>query len=97
MSVLDQKDQCGISAIISGKVQGVYFRANTKEIAKSLHLTGWVKNLDNGDVEVLAFGSLENIQKLSIWLEQGPNHARVDDLQIKKIEFQNLYKSFEIN
>ena len=67
-----------IHAIISGKVQGVYFRASTQQKAKQLNITGHAKNLSDGTVEVIAIGERNNIQKLLSWLHQGPSLAKVD-------------------
>jgi acylphosphatase len=65
---------------VSGQVQGVFFRASTREAAKRLGLTGWVCNLPDGRVEVLACGEREALTALLSWLEQGPEHANVSRL-----------------
>ena len=64
--------------IVTGKVQGVWFRASTRDVAVRLGLTGHARNLANGDVEVLAMGDAEAIATLADWLQQGPPLARVD-------------------
>ena len=64
--------------IVRGKVQGVWFRASTRNVAVRLGLTGHARNLANGDVEVLAMGDAEAIATLADWLQQGPPLARVD-------------------
>ena len=64
--------------IVHGKVQGVWFRASTRDVAVRLGLTGQAHNLANGDVEVLAMGDAEAIATLADWLQQGPPLARVD-------------------
>ena len=64
--------------IVRGKVQGVWFRASTRDVAVRLGLTGQASNLANGDVEVLAMGDAEAIATLADWLQQGPPLARVD-------------------
>lgn len=66
-----------ISAIISGKVQGVFYRASTQKMAQSLGITGWVKNTDDNAVELHATGTETQIKKLVEWLWQGPNKAKV--------------------
>lgn len=63
--------------IVSGKVQGVFFRASTAEKATELVVNGTVRNLPDGNVEVLAQGSRQQLQALATWLETGPRHARV--------------------
>ena len=64
--------------LVSGKVQGVWFRVSTRDVAVRLGLTGQARNLANGDVEVLAMGDAEAIATLADWLQQGPPLARVD-------------------
>lgn len=63
--------------IVSGRVQGVFFRASTREHALGLGLTGHAKNLDDGRVEVLASGTAEALGMLEQWLRQGPPTAQV--------------------
>ncbi|MGY0217766.1 acylphosphatase [Endozoicomonadaceae bacterium StTr2] len=62
---------------VEGKVQGVWFRASTKEQADRLGIIGWAKNLPDGAVEVLMQGSEENIERLTVWLQKGPPAASV--------------------
>ncbi|HEX6927619.1 MAG TPA: acylphosphatase [Gammaproteobacteria bacterium] len=68
---------------VSGKVQGVFFRAATRDRAQSLHVTGHAKNLEDGRVEVLACGEEENVAALIEWLWQGPRLARVDRVDVE--------------
>ena len=67
--------------IVSGKVQGVWFRAAAREQALALGLRGSVRNLTNGSVDVLAVGDDDAIDALAAWLRQGPPLARVDELE----------------
>lgn len=64
--------------IISGRVQGVFFRASTRERAQRLKLSGYAKNMLDGSVEVLACGDEVAIDLLEHWLQHGPPSARVD-------------------
>lgn len=66
--------------IVSGRVQGVFFRANTREQALALGLAGHAKNLDDGRVEVLASGPGEALDALEQWLWQGPPAAKVEQV-----------------
>ena len=70
-------EQMCIHAIVSGTVQGVYLRSNTRKKANTLNLTGWVKNLENGTVEVVACGSKKEVLALTEWLWEGPKQAEV--------------------
>ncbi|HEY5970687.1 MAG TPA: acylphosphatase [Pseudoxanthomonas sp.] len=63
--------------IVSGKVQGVFFRVSTREQARKLGLSGHAVNLDDGRVEVVAQGDPEAVEALAAWLRQGPPMARV--------------------
>jgi len=65
---------------VSGRVQGVFFRASTRDKAQQLGLNGWVRNLSNGHVEVLAYGEQMNVEKLKQWLWQGPKFAKVAEV-----------------
>jgi acylphosphatase len=67
--------------VVSGKVQGVFFRASTREQAGRLQLRGHARNLADGSVDVLAVGSADAVDALGRWLEHGPPRARVDAVQ----------------
>lgn len=67
---------------VAGRVQGVFFRASTRDKAQSLGLGGWVRNLPNGDVELLAEGEAGAIARLLAWCHTGPKLARVDTCRI---------------
>lgn len=67
--------------IVRGKVQGVWFRASTRDVAMQLGLRGYASNLSSGDVEVLAVGDAGAIGRLAAWLQHGPPTARVDQVQ----------------
>jgi acylphosphatase len=70
----------GTRFIVGGRVQGVFFRAATREQALELGLTGHAKNLPDGRVEVLAFGSLASLDALEAWLRIGPPAAKVSEV-----------------
>jgi len=66
--------------VVSGKVQGVFFRASTVRIAEQFKLRGFARNLPDGRVEVLALGDAGSLEALAGWLRQGPPLARVTDV-----------------
>jgi acylphosphatase len=66
---------------VSGRVQGVFFRAGTRDEALRLGLTGWVRNSRDGAVEVLACGADDALAALERWLWQGPPSARVEGVE----------------
>jgi len=70
-----------IRALISGRVQGVCFRAETRAQAQRLGLCGWVRNLPDGRVELLAEGDEQRVRGLTAWCRTGPPHARVETVE----------------
>lgn len=81
--------------MVLGRVQGVYYRANVKKQADLLGLKGWVRNLDNGCVELIAQGKEEDIEKLHRWLWQGPVLAKVENVQLEIVQIQE-FKDFTV-
>jgi acylphosphatase len=67
--------------IVSGRVQGVFFRASTRTRARALGVSGYARNLPDGRVEVLACGEAQAVQSLCDWLAEGPPAARVSDVE----------------
>jgi len=67
---------------ISGRVQGVFFRVYTRDEARRLGLKGWVRNLPDGRVEVLAQGDSGQLRALESFCRQGPPNARVQDVEV---------------
>lgn len=88
---------CGIIIHVTGKVQGVGFRFFTYQKAQELNLVGYVKNLANGSVEILAHGEFNQINKLIQWLKLGgPTSAIIAQLRIERIEIDDHYTSFNV-
>ena len=85
-----------IHAIVHGRVQGVSFRYHTQQIAQSLGITGWVRNLSDGTVEVLGEGTSDQLHDFTTFLHQGHPPARVDSLMITEHEASDEYQSFQI-
>lgn len=77
-------DRRAIRCIVAGRVQGVYYRAATAAQAERLHLDGWVKNLADGRVEVVAAGGPADVAALAAWLWQGPPAARVEAVHLEE-------------
>jgi acylphosphatase len=73
-----------IRCLVAGRVQGVFYRSATADEARRLQLDGWVKNLPDGRVEVVAAGDAAAIAALARWLWQGPPSARVDSVQLEE-------------
>lgn len=81
-------NQIAIHCLVSGTVQGVFFRASTKKEADKLGLSGWVRNLPDGRVEVLACGDRENVAHLQAWLQHGPKAATVTAVTVDEIPWR---------
>ncbi|MBA2408415.1 MAG: acylphosphatase [Gammaproteobacteria bacterium] len=71
--------------LVSGQVQGVFFRAATQEQASRLGLAGYVKNLHDGRVEVHACGASDSVEALERWLWQGTPNAQVDAVEVVRV------------
>ena len=85
-----------LSITISGKVQGVFFRQNSKEKALELGLTGQVKNLENGNVHIIASGTPEQLTAFTAWCKKGPPRAVVTGVEISEIPLK-LFDRFTID
>ena len=85
-----------VHILVTGKVQGVFFRQATKVIAIKNHVTGWVKNLESGQVEILLEGKDQNVNSIVEWCHNGPANSRVDEIKIKQQKFSGQYSNFEV-
>ncbi len=85
-----------IHLFVFGRVQGVFFRATVQKWAKELKLTGWVKNLPDGSVEVVAEGPMDKLKKLMNLAKEGPPGANVDYIEVEWENKKENFKSFEI-
>ena len=81
--------------LVSGKVQGVYFRANTREQARERGVDGWVRNLRDGRVEAVFEGAGDDVDAMVEWCHEGSPAARVDDVEAEYDDPEGL-DGFEI-
>jgi acylphosphatase len=86
-----------VHLIISGKVQGVYFRYNTQIIASQHNVTGWVRNLEGGRVEVVLEGDEINIGHVIKWCKMGPPGAKVEYVDIHSESYTGEFNGFNVN
>ena len=88
----DQESRAPVAfrCLVAGRVQGVFFRASTREQAHRLGLTGYVRNLADGRVEVLACGAPEAVAELREWLRQGPSSAEVTGVACEAVTYQSM-------
>ncbi len=82
---------------VVGRVQGVWFRARTREEAEKLQLSGFVWNNPDGSVGIVAEGEEELLRKLLSWCRRGPSMARVSDLSFDWQEYRGAFDGFNIN
>ena len=85
-----------LHVLISGQVQGVWYRANTKQKADELGLTGWIKNTANGDVEAVFVGDESSVNEMMTWCRVGPPLAQVDNVRIIRKRVEGEFTGFTI-
>jgi acylphosphatase len=74
-----------VSLMITGTVQGVFYRASAKKVAKELHISGWIKNIKQGAVEAVVSGEDNALQQFIDWCRKGPENAEVEHVQISEL------------
>jgi acylphosphatase len=75
---------------VSGLVQGVFFRASTRQQANELGISGYARNLPDGRVEVLIVGQTSAAERLIDWLKRGPPAARVNEVVVEELDLESL-------
>jgi len=85
-----------VKVVVSGRVQGVYFRMFTQKKARHLDIKGCVRNLADGRVEIIAEADNSSIEELIKWSHKGPVTARVDHVEIIELESDEILTTFEI-
>jgi len=85
-----------IRARVTGLVQGVFYRASTRDTARGLGLTGWVRNCDDGAVELEAEGPAEQVEQLLAWCRRGPPAARVVAVDVAEIPPSGADRDFRV-
>ena len=85
-----------IHLLVSGKVQGVFFRQALKVIDKKNNVLGWVRNLKDGHVEAVLEGDNKSINSVIEWIRIGPANSRVDHVEVNNEEFKNEFSIFEV-
>jgi acylphosphatase len=84
-----------VNLIVKGKVQGVFFRAEAKDAADKLSIKGWIKNHEDGNVEIMAKGSNESLEAFIEWCRNGPHKADVTNVIVTPLHIEE-FDSFEI-
>jgi acylphosphatase len=81
---------------VMGLVQGVFFRASTRDVAENLGLKGWVRNNPSGSVEAVFEGPEEKVKRAIEWCRTGPTSARVDNLDVSFDSYLNEFNGFTV-
>jgi acylphosphatase len=82
--------------LVSGKVQGVFFRDSAREQAERLGLSGWVRNRPDGKVEVVVEGDPERLREMTAWCEEGSRPARVESVEVDYGAATGEFRGFEV-
>ncbi|RQW83700.1 MAG: acylphosphatase [Geobacter sp.] len=81
---------------VRGLVQGVSFRYHTRQMALRFNVTGWIRNLPNGNVQGCFEGDEKDVQALIDWCKEGPSLAEVDDVTVEKKDFNDEFHGFHV-
>ena len=84
-----------VHLLISGKVQGVFFRDSSRRVAQQLHITGWIRNTGDHKVEAMISGEEREVQAFINWCQSGPERAEVQEVMVTKRE-KTSFEKFEI-
>jgi acylphosphatase len=90
------KDKKAVHLIISGRVQGVFFRMETRQAAERFGVKGWVRNCQDGTVEAVFEAESEKVDLMLDWSKKGPPMASVSDIKVDSINYSGEYKGFSI-
>ena len=85
-----------IRLVVHGSVQGVGFRFAACEAASDCSVTGWVRNLPDGSVEIVAQGSPDAVARMTAWARRGPRYAAVDRVQVETLAESSKLDSFDV-
>ena len=84
-----------VHLLISGKVQGVFFRQTAARKAQTLDITGWIKNTKDAKVEAVITGNNDDVKKFLTWCQAGPDKAEVENVSVSK-QPDAIFKNFEV-
>jgi acylphosphatase len=82
--------------IVKGTVQGVFFRQFVKEHADALKLTGFCRNLESGDVEIIVEGEQDQIGRLARFVKEGPAHAQIRHVEVSERKWEGDFREFKV-
>ncbi len=85
-----------VRIVVTGRVQGVFFRRSAAEQARALELKGWARNLSDGSVEIVGEGKRPNLERLLAWAHHGPPLARVETVRVQWGAYEGKFTGFEV-
>ncbi len=85
-----------VHLVVSGRVQGVFYRRFAQAEARELGLTGWAQNIGYGRVEIVCEGEKEKVEQFVEWCKQGPPLAKIENVEVEYGEYQGKCNDFEI-
>ena len=85
-----------VKLTVQGTVQGVFFRNFVKDHADKLKLRGFIRNLESGDIEVIAEGEKENLQSFAELLKKGPEHSQIRNVKFEEKKWSGDFQDFKI-
>ena len=85
-----------VHAIISGRVQGVFYRLETQNAANRIGVNGWVRNLPDGTVEAVFEGEKGRVKDIIAWCQKGPRNARVDQVKVDYQDYAGEFGDFKV-
>jgi acylphosphatase len=94
--MINMTDKISVRVMISGRVQGVCFRMETKRVADSHNVSGWVRNNRDGSVEAVFEGEKEAVDSVVTWCKKGPPLSEVSSVKVVEKGYKNEFKGFDI-
>lgn len=85
-----------VHVLVSGRVQGVFFRVGAQQKARELGLTGWAHNTIDGKVEIVCEGDKEHVEQFVAWCKEGTQPAKVERCEITREEYKEEFEDFQI-
>jgi len=85
-----------VHILVSGRVQGVFFRVGAQQKARELELTGWVHNTIDGKVEGVCEGEKEHVEQFVEWCKEGTQPAKVESCEVTQEKYKGEFQEFEI-
>lgn len=86
-----------VRVVVAGRVQGVFFRVTARDAARSLGITGWVKNREDRKVELLLEGEEKAVDKMVSWCREGPSGAVVTNVMITREPYLGAFNTFKVS